>query len=105
MIQKLDFPTPQAVEQAGQSSLNITLKSRGLAKDEIPWALRRLWLISEFEQLKFKLAFSQFKLHVSSISLELIQSEVSQKDKDHYSILTHIYGIQKDGNDNPVCKT
>ena len=34
-----------------------------------------------------------------------MQSEVSQKDKDHYSILTHIYGIQKDGNDNPVCKT
>ena len=22
-----------------------------------------------------------------------------------YSILTHIYGIQKDGNDNPVCGT
>ena len=22
-----------------------------------------------------------------------IQSEVSQKDKEHYSILTHIYGI------------
>ena len=22
-----------------------------------------------------------------------IQSEVSQKDKDHYSILTHMYGI------------
>ena len=22
-----------------------------------------------------------------------IQSEVSQKDKDHYNILTHIYGI------------
>ena len=35
----------------------------------------------------------------------IIQSEVSQKDKDHYSILTHIYGIQKDGNDNPICKT
>ena len=28
------------------------------------------------------------------MKLELIiQSEVSQKDKDHYSILTHIYGI------------
>ena len=25
-----------------------------------------------------------------------MQSEVSQKDKDHYNILTHIYGIQKD---------
>ena len=35
----------------------------------------------------------------------IIQSEVSQKDKDHYSILTHIYGIQKDGNDNSICKT
>ena len=35
----------------------------------------------------------------------IIQSEVSQKDKDQYSILTHIYGILKDGNDNPICKT
>ena len=35
----------------------------------------------------------------------IIQSEVSQKDKDHYSILTHIYGIYKDANDNPICKT
>ena len=34
-----------------------------------------------------------------------LQSEVSQKDKEHYSILTHIYGIKKDGNDNPICKT
>ena len=33
------------------------------------------------------------------------QSEVSQKDKHQYSILMHIYGIQKDGNDNPMCKT
>ena len=23
----------------------------------------------------------------------IIQNEVSQKDKDHYNILTHIYGI------------
>ena len=35
----------------------------------------------------------------------IIQSEVSQKDKDHYSILTYIYGILKDANDNPICKT
>ena len=34
-----------------------------------------------------------------------IQSEVNQKDKDHYSILTHTYEIYKDGNDNPICKT
>ena len=35
----------------------------------------------------------------------IIHSEVSQKEKHQYSILTHIYGIQKDGNDDPVCKT
>ena len=35
----------------------------------------------------------------------VIQSEVSQKVKHQYRILTHIYGIQKDGNDNPVCET
>ena len=35
----------------------------------------------------------------------IIQSEVGHKDKDQYSILTHIYGILKDGNNNPICKT
>ena len=35
----------------------------------------------------------------------MYQSEVSQKDKDQYSILMHIYGILKDGNENPICKT
>ena len=35
----------------------------------------------------------------------IIQSEVSQKEKHQYSILTHIYGIQKECNDNPVCET
>ena len=35
----------------------------------------------------------------------IIQSEVSRKDQDQYSIPTHIYGISKDGNDNPICKT
>ena len=36
----------------------------------------------------------------------IIQSEVSQKEKHQYSILTYIYiyGIQKDGNDDPICK-
>ena len=31
----------------------------------------------------------------------IIQSEVSQKEKHQYSILMNIYGIQKDGNDDP----
>ena len=32
----------------------------------------------------------------------IIQSEVSQKEKNKYRLLTHIYGIQKDGTDEPV---
>ena len=35
----------------------------------------------------------------------IIQSKVSQKDKDQYSILMHIYGIYKEGNDNPGRET
>ena len=35
----------------------------------------------------------------------IIQSEVSQKEKHHYSISKHIYGIYKDDNDDPICKT
>ena len=35
----------------------------------------------------------------------IIQSKVSQKEKHQYSILMHIYGIYKDGNDDPICKT
>ena len=43
---------------------------------------------------------------MSLMKLEpIIQSEVSQKEKHQYSILTHIYGIYKDGNGSPVCET
>ena len=34
----------------------------------------------------------------------VIQSEVNQKEKNKYHILTHICGIQKNGTDEPVCK-
>ena len=35
----------------------------------------------------------------------ITQSGVSQKEKHQYSILMHIYRIQKDGNDDPICET
>ena len=39
------------------------------------------------------------------INLETImQSEVGQKEKDKYCILTHIYGIQKDGTKEFICR-
>ena len=34
----------------------------------------------------------------------IIQSEESQEEKHQYSILTYIYGIKKDGNNNPIGK-
>ena len=34
-----------------------------------------------------------------------IQNDVSQKRKDSYHILIHIYGIQKDSTDDPMYKT
>ena len=35
----------------------------------------------------------------------IIHSEVGQKEKHHYSILMHIYGISKNGNNDTMCKT
>ena len=37
--------------------------------------------------------------------MPIIDSEVSQKEKRQCSILMHIYGVQKDGNNDPICET
>ena len=34
----------------------------------------------------------------------ILQSEVSQKEKNKYHILMHTYGIYKDGTDKPICR-
>ena len=34
----------------------------------------------------------------------VIQSEVSQKEKNKYRILTHIYEIWRNGTDEPICR-
>ena len=57
---------------------------------------------------RVKNVYSEMKCNriTNRMKLEpIIQSEVSQKDKDQYSILMHIYRILKDGNNNPICKT
>ena len=33
-----------------------------------------------------------------------IQGEISQKEKNKYYKLIHIYGIWKDGTDEPICR-
>ena len=68
--------------------------------------IRKLWYIYMMEY------YSAIKRNIFGsvlmrwMKLEpIIQSEVSQKEKHQYSILTRIYGIQKDGNDDPICET
>ena len=35
---------------------------------------------------------------------QVIQSEVSQKEKNKYCILTHIYETYKNGSNEPICR-
>ena len=68
--------------------------------------IRKLWYIYTMEYYSAikKNTFESVLMRWMKLEC-IIQSEVSQKDKDQYSILMHIYGIYKDGNDYPICKT
>ena len=64
------------------------------------WYIYTMEYYSAIKQNTFESALMRW------MKLELIiQSKVRQKEKHQYSILRHIYGIQKDGKDNPVCET
>ena len=56
--------------------------------------IRKLWYIYTMEYYSAikKNAFESVLMRWMKLE-PIIQSEVSQKDKDHYNILTHIYGI------------
>ena len=58
-----------------------------------PW-IRKLWYIYTMEYYSAikKNAFESVLMRWMKLEL-IIQSEVSQKEKHQYSILTHIYGI------------
>ena len=56
--------------------------------------IRKLWYIYTMEYYSAIKKNSFESTLMRWMKLEpIIQSEVSQKDKDHYNILTHIYGI------------
>ena len=68
--------------------------------------IRKLWYIYTMEYYSAIKKNSFESVLMRWMKLEpIMQSEVIQKDKHQYSILMHIYGILKDGNDNPTCKT
>ena len=68
--------------------------------------IRKLWYIYTMEYYS-AIKKNTFKsVLIRWMKLEpIIQSVVSQKEKHQFSLLMYIYGIQKDGNDNPVCET
>ena len=66
---------------------------------------RKLWYIYAMEYYSaVKNAFESVLMRWMKLE-PIIQSEVSQKEKHQYSILTCKYGLQKDGNDDPTCET
>ena len=68
--------------------------------------IRKLWYIYTMQYYSAikKNAFESVLMRWMKVDPS-IQSEVSQKEKHQFSILTHIYGIWKDGNNDPICKT
>ena len=71
-----------------------------------PYKILKLWYIYTIEYYSAIKKNTFESVLMRWIKLEpIIQSEVSQKEKYQYSILMHIYGIQKDGDDDPICKT
>ena len=68
--------------------------------------VRKLWYINTMEYYSTikKCAFELVLMRWMKLE-PIIQSKVSQKEKHQYSILMHIYGIEKDGNNDPICET
>ena len=68
--------------------------------------VRKLWYTYTVEYYSAIKKYTFESVLMRWMKLEpIIQSEVSQKEKHQYSILTHINGIYEDGHDEPICKT
>ena len=60
--------------------------------------IKKLWYIHTMEYYSAIKRSAFGSVLMRQMNLEpIIQSEVSQKEKEKYCILTHIYGIQKNG--------
>ena len=86
------LPPPSPPDPSGSSQCTRSEHlSRCPSADE--W-IRKLWYIYTMEYYSAIKKNSFESVLMRWMKLEpIILSEVSQKDKDHYSILTHIYGI------------
>ena len=77
-------------------------QSRCPSTDE--W-IKKLWYIYTMEYYSAIERNTSESVPMRWMNLEpIIQSEVSQKEKDKDHILTVIHGIQKNGVDEPICR-
>ena len=86
--------------------LTIFIIARTWKQPRCPLAdewIRKLWYIytMEYYSVIKKNTFETVLMRWMKLG-PIIQSEVSQKEKHQYSILTHIHGIYKDGNDDAI---
>ena len=65
--------------------------------------IKKLWYIYTMEYYSAikKNEFESVLLRWMNLE-SIVQNEVIQKEKDKYCILMHVYGIQKDGTDEPI---
>ena len=92
-----------------QCSSQHCLQQLGHGSNLCPLAdewIRKLWYIYTMEYYPAikKNVFKSVLMRWMKLE-PIIQNEVSQREKHQNSILMHIYGIQKDGNDDLICKT
>ena len=67
--------------------------------------IKKLWYVYTIEYYSVMKRNTFESVLMRYMNLEpTIQNDLSQKKKDKYQILTHIYGIYKDGTDEFICK-
>ena len=67
--------------------------------------IRKLWYIYTMEYYSAIKRNTLESVLMRWMKLEtIIQTEVSQNEEHQYNISEHIYGISKDGNNDPICK-
>ena len=67
--------------------------------------IKKLWYIYTVEYYSVIKRNNFESVLVRQMNLEpVLQTEVSQTGKNKYHILTHTYGIWKNGTDAPICR-
>jgi len=67
--------------------------------------IKKLWHIYTMEFYSARKRIASESVLMMWMKIEpILQSEVRQKEKNKCRILLHIYGIWKDGADEPVCR-